>query len=125
MSASLLANNNSQTSTQPAKANAAQRIENLKGGVVGQLSALQLTAAENQQAIITEYNALEKIGPNQTLNWQDVSSGTIGVVTPLQPYRVGTQDCRAYTHAITKNGRTLSGRGTACRNESGDWEFLV
>lgn len=100
-------------------------LSSLKGGVVGQLEGVSLTAIERQQALVAEYNALEKIDPNQPLAWRNDINGVTGQVVPFQPYRVGTQNCRAYTHTITKNGASVMGRGTACRNDSGAWEFLL
>lgn len=100
-------------------------LTSLKGGVVGQLDGMKLNATEKQQALIAEYNALEKINPNQPLAWNSTVNGATGQVIPFQPYRVGTQNCRAYTHMITKNGASMTGRGTACRNDDGAWEFLL
>ena len=50
--------------------------------------------------------------------------GRAGTVRPAQPYRVGSQDCRQYTHVIQVNGGPREARGTACRNEDGSWMLL-
>ena len=101
------------------------RLASLKGGIVGQLSDIALGENARQQALAAEYNALERIDPDQALTWSDTAGGVSGQVVPLQPYRVGQQNCRAYTHTITKAGQSQSGRGTACRNEAGSWELLL
>lgn len=111
--------------TPPVQTQTGNPLASLKGGVVSQLNGISLSAAEKQQALIAEYNALEKIDPNQSLAWNGSANGAAGQVTPFQPYRVGKQNCRAYTHSITKNGESAMGRGTACRNDNGAWEFLL
>lgn len=123
---------NTRTSLAPAGSNGgisqpetSSPLASLKGGVVGQLDGMKLNVTEKQQALIAEYNALEKIDPNQPLAWNSTVNGATGQVIPFQPYRVGTQNCRAYTHTITKNGASMTGRGTACRNDDGAWEFLL
>ena len=40
----------------------------------------------------------------------------LGVDYLAQPYRVGSQDCRQYTHTVTIDGARQTARGTACRN---------
>lgn len=101
------------------------RLESLSGGIVGQFTALSLNKNALQQALAAEYNALERIDPDQTLTWTDASNSISGQVVPLQPYRVGQQNCRAYTHTVTQSGETYSGRGTACRNQDGSWDLLT
>ena len=106
------------------KENSDVRLESLNGGVISQFTELKLDHSARQQALAAEYNALERIDPDQTLTWTDASSQISGQVVPLQPYRVGQQNCRAYTHTVTQSGQTYSGRGTACRNSDGSWDFL-
>lgn len=108
----------------PQKKNTDIRLESLNGGVISQFTKLNLSQSARQQALAAEYNALERIDPDQALTWTDATNQISGQVVPLQPYRVGQQNCRAYTHTVTQSGQTYSGRGTACRNTDGSWDFL-
>ncbi|MCR5858930.1 hypothetical protein [Mesorhizobium sp. J428] len=57
--------------------------------------------------------------------WGDKGSGRYGEVAAAQPYRVGSQDCRQYTHTVTLGGAQNVARGTACRNSDGSWTPLT
>lgn len=83
-----------------------------------------LTQRERTAALRAEYRALETASGGQTVTWRGDSSGHHGTVTARQPYRVGSQDCRAYTHTIETSGGERTLEGTACRNEDGSWTLL-
>ena len=51
--------------------------------------------------------------------------GQLWQVVAAQPYRVGSQDCRQYTHTVVQDGQTKTARGTACRNADGSWTPLT
>jgi surface antigen len=72
-----------------------------------------------------EYKALESAPAGQSVTWRDERTGRSGTVTASQPYRVGSQDCRPYSHTISASaGGTRTSRGTACRNPDGSWTLL-
>jgi len=92
-------------------------------GLMGQ--ALTTLPLQDQRAAMeAEYRALEYAGLGQKTTWQSPDGTQSGTVTPGQPYRVGTQDCRQYRHEFTINNIPQTARGSACRNEDGSWSPL-
>ncbi|MDQ6436898.1 hypothetical protein RB623_22845 [Mesorhizobium sp. LHD-90] len=83
-----------------------------------------LSAGDRRKALEAEYKALEYTGSGQTVTWTGDRDGRSGSVVPAQPYRVGSQDCRQYSHTIVIDGATRTARGTACRNADGSWATL-
>ncbi|WP_295806144.1 RT0821/Lpp0805 family surface protein [uncultured Nitratireductor sp.] len=94
------------------------------GGLVGGDLGDALSRRQKRLAIEAEYKALENTPAGQDVSWQDAGSGRSGTVRAAQPYRVGSQDCRQYTHTVQVNGTPRESRGTACRNEDGSWMLL-
>ncbi|WP_274424850.1 RT0821/Lpp0805 family surface protein [Chelativorans sp. YIM 93263] len=94
------------------------------GGLVMRAGDAGLTQRERVTALKAEYRALETAPGGQMVTWRDDNSGHHGTVTARQPYRVGSQDCRAYTHTIEADGRERTLEGTACRNQDGSWTLL-
>jgi len=92
-------------------------------GLVGQ--ALENLPPQDQRAAMeAEYRALEYANLGQKMTWQSQDGLQSGTVTPGQPYRVGTQNCRQYRHEFTINNIPQTARGSACRNEDGSWSPL-
>ncbi|WP_338531120.1 RT0821/Lpp0805 family surface protein [Nitratireductor thuwali] len=83
-----------------------------------------LSRSEKIAALAAEYKALETGMAGEAVTWRDEKSGRAGTVIAAQPYRVGSQDCRPFTHMIEDNGQSRSVRGTACRNQDGSWTLL-
>jgi len=108
---------------------AAQTEQQPVGGIIGgglimsEIGA-DLSRRERRTAIDAEYQALESTPAGQPVTWRDERSGRGGTVTAAQPYRVGSQDCRPYSHMIVANGSSRTARGTACRNPDGSWTLL-
>ncbi|WP_246658628.1 hypothetical protein [Mesorhizobium sp. J18] len=94
------------------------------GGLVGSAFGVQLGRGERRSALEAEYRALESTPAGQAVTWEGSFSGRSGKVVAAQPYRVGSQDCRQYTHTITSGGVEQTARGTACRNPDGSWTVL-
>ncbi len=90
-------------------------------GLLGN-SALQLTANDRRKALEAEYRTLEYSPAGKTVSWKAGSSS--GDVMAAQPYQVGSQNCRQYTHTFNINGVPQTQRGTACRNPDGSWTPL-
>lgn len=93
-------------------------------GLLGD-EAQALTAKERRQALLAEYNALEHYKAGQNFSWKSDDGRASGVVSPGQPYRVGEQNCRQYSHDWVLNGAPHSARGSACRNADGSWTPLT
>jgi surface antigen len=98
-------------------------IKALGGGLVGTTQA-ELSGPERGQALEAEYKALEYAQAGQAQMWGDVA-GRHGEVRAATPYRVGSQDCRQYTHTLVLTGPPQVLRGTACRNSDGSWTLLT
>jgi len=86
---------------------------------------VELSRREQLAALEAEYKALETAPAGEPVRWSDARSGRSGTVTAAQPYRVGSQDCRPYSHLVEEGGRARSVRGTACRNLDGSWTLLI
>lgn len=100
-------------------------IRSMNGGLVGGSVGAALSSAEKTKALEAEYRALEYMPSGQKVSWTGDGSGRGGEVVAAQPYRVGSQDCRQYTHKVTADGRSSEARGTACRNSDGSWTPLT
>lgn len=87
-------------------------------------SANQLNAADRQKALEAEYRALEYSPAGKVVSWSGSGSNS-GDVTAAQPYQVGSQNCRQYSHSFTIGGTQQTSRGTACRNPDGSWTPLT
>ena len=99
----------------------------LRGGLIGQIEGLRISRGDQIAALETEYRALEATAPGASAVWRGEGGLVSGIVVPSQPYRVGSQDCRQYTHTVTVAGPGVErvARGAACRNENGSWERLT
>lgn len=97
-------------------------IAALQGGLVGRMPGATLSKADTQRALEAEYRALEAAPGGQPVTWQ--GRGMAGSVVAAAPYKVGSQNCRQYTHTVTVGGRESAGRGAACRNADGSWTPL-
>ncbi|WP_309084089.1 RT0821/Lpp0805 family surface protein [Chelativorans sp.] len=94
------------------------------GGLIMRELGADLGRRERLAAIDAEYRALETAPAGQPVTWQGGGNGRSGTVTAAQPYRVGSQDCRPYSHSVIAGGTTRTARGTACRNADGSWTLL-
>lgn len=115
-----------QPTTRPAAAPAGQAIINaMAGGLIGGNVGTGLSGAERVQALEAEYRALEYAPVGETVVWGQRKSGRYGEVVAATPYRVGSQDCRQYTHTVYVSSASNVARGTACRNADGSWTPLT
>lgn len=100
-------------------------ISAMGGGLVGGSIGSGLSDADKRKALEAEYKALEYTASGQKVTWKGDSSGRSGEVVAAQPYRVGSQDCRQYTHTVFTGTAGATARGTACRNADGSWTPLT
>ena len=100
-------------------------ISAMGGGLIGGKIGAGLTEREKRSGLEAEYKALEYTASGQVVTWKSDSSSRYGEVVAAQPYRVGSQDCRQYTHTVFTGGPGLTARGTACRNSDGSWTPLT
>jgi surface antigen len=99
-------------------------IAALQGGLVRGSAGTGLDDTDRAKALAAEYRALEYAQGGQAVNWSG-DSGRSGQVVAAQPYRVGSQDCRQYSHTVNAGGPAKVARGTACRNPDGSWTPLT
>ncbi|MEQ8450261.1 MAG: RT0821/Lpp0805 family surface protein [Nitratireductor sp.] len=97
----------------------------MDGGLIGGELGMGLSARDRRLALQAEYTALEHTPGGKPVTWKSDGGAWTGAVTAAQPYRVGSQDCRQYTHAVTGTAGMREARGTACRNEDGSWTPLT
>ncbi|WP_156418026.1 hypothetical protein [Aureimonas sp. AU4] len=88
-------------------------------GSIASTQRIKLSSAAEERAILAEYQALQ-FGPvGQPVSWE--ADGFRGQFVPTQLYRVGSQDCRGFTHTITRGDNTVRQVGTACRQGEDQW----
>ncbi len=94
------------------------------GGLIGGTFGSALDRADRTAAFEAEYKALEYSRGGELVAWTGKSGTASGKVVAAQPYRVGSQDCRQYSHELTLSSTVTNARGTACRNGDGTWTLL-
>lgn len=99
-------------------------IAAMDGGLIKGSIGATLDSEERTSALEAEYRALEYTPGGQAVTWRG-KSGRYGEVTAAQAYRVGSQDCRQYSHTVYQGGPLGTARGTACRNPDGSWTPLT
>lgn len=99
-------------------------VEAMAGGLIGGTLGSGLDRRDRRRALEAEYRALEHTPAGEAVAWGDPQDRS-GEVVAGSPYRVGSQNCRQYTHTVRAGERTQSARGTACRNPDGSWTPLV
>lgn len=100
-------------------------VEALNGGIVDKDAAAKMGPTALTAALQAEYQALEYVPAGEKVAWGEPGDRFTGEVAASQPYRVGSQDCRPYTHTVFSQGQPVTGRGTACRNADGSWTPLT
>jgi surface antigen len=104
---------------------AAANIAAMNGGLVGGQIGAGMDERDRRTALEAEYRALEYTQSGQPITWKSSRSNLYGTVVAAQPYRVGSQDCRQYSHTVFSGGQSRNARGTACRNADGSWTPLT
>lgn len=97
----------------------------LNGGLIGTSVGAELNRADRARALEAEYRALEYAPAGKPVDWSDPDTKEHGEVVAAQPYQVGSQNCRQYTHTVYVNEVPQTARGTACRNPDGSWTPLT
>ncbi len=94
------------------------------GGLAGNQIGKGLDAGDRGRARAAEYRALEYGRTGATTPWSDTRTGRYGEVVPGAPYKVNDTTCREFVHVIVADGRSETGRGTACRRSDGTWQTV-
>jgi surface antigen len=100
-------------------------LEKLSGGLIGQKLGTSFERTDKGPALEAEYKALEQTQAGVAVLWENPKTKHSGSVVAAQPYKVGSQNCRQYTHTFTVEGPAQVAKGTACRNDDGSWTPLT
>lgn len=98
-------------------------IAALGEGLIGQAPGVSLSGEAKEAALEAEYQALQFGSAGQAVAWK--AGDVRGEVVPTQLYRVGSQDCRGYSHAVFSGDRSVKEIGTACRTPKGFWKPIA
>jgi surface antigen len=107
------------------KLKGATLVSALNGGIIDPDVNERMDPGLRNKALQAEYQALEYTPAGQAVAWGRSGGRFSGEVVASQPYRVGSQDCRQYTHSIIAEGTPVTSRGAACRNSDGSWTPLT
>lgn len=107
------------------KLKGATLVSALRGGIIDPQVREQMDPDVRYKALQAEYEALEYTPAGQAVAWGRAGGRFSGEVVASQPYRVGSQDCRQYTHTVVAEGTPVTSRGAACRNPDGSWTPLT
>ena len=89
-------------------------------GTLPRATGIQLSGRAEQGALGAQYQALQFGSVGQAVPWS--ADGFHGEVVPTQLYRIGSQECRGYTHTVSKGGASARQVGTACRaSDNASW----
>ena len=92
----------------------------VSNGFVEAAALSQMTAKDSAEANSAQFYALQFGRPGAPRQWAG-DKGTTGTVA-VGPYvRVNNLDCREFTHTVKIGGKDYVKKGTACREQNGNW----
>jgi len=111
---------------QPMVPTSAQTVQQAKlttsiaNGFVDPAALARMTAKDSNEANSAQFYALQFGRPGAPRQWAG-DKGTTGTVS-VGPYvRVNNLDCRDFTHTVKIAGADYVRKGTACREQNGNW----
>jgi surface antigen len=114
---------------QPMVASSAQNVQqarlttNVSSGFVDPAALAVMTAKDSAEANSAQFYALQFGRPGAPRQWAG-DKGTTGSVS-VGPYvKVNQIDCRDFTHTVKVNGQDYVKKGTACREQTGNWNVV-
>ncbi|WDR06387.1 RT0821/Lpp0805 family surface protein [Devosia rhodophyticola] len=103
---------------------AALQTTSVSSGFVDSSALSQMSSNDSAQASSAQYYALQFGRPGAPRPWKG-DKGVSGVVN-VGPYvRVNNLDCRDFTHTVTIGGKDYVRKGTACREQTGNWGVVA
>ena len=112
--------------SQPLVASPAQTTQqalattSVSNGFVDAAALTRMSAADSAAANTAQFYALQFGRPGAPRAWTG-EKGTTGSVA-VGPYvRVNNLDCRDFTHTVKIGGQDFVKKGTACREQNGNW----
>ena len=95
----------------------------VSNGFVDPAALAIMTAKDSAEANSAQFYALQFGRPGAPRQWAG-DKGTTGTVA-VGPYvRVNNLDCRDFTHTVKANGQDYVKKGTACREQNGNWAVV-
>lgn len=91
------------------------------GGVLPKSHYNKLSQKDKTRAILAEYRALELSATGQGVSWASTETENSGTVTAAQPFQVGAENCRQYSHKAVIDNEMIEASGAACRRPNGKW----
>ena len=114
---------------QPMVPTSAQNVQtarlttSIANGFVDPAALAVMTAKDSNEANSAQFYALQFGRPGAPRQWAG-DAGTTGSVS-VGPYvRVNNLDCRDFTHSVKVNGTDYVRKGTACREQNGNWNVV-
>ncbi len=101
----------------------ARLTTSISNGFVDPAAVSLMTAKDSNEANSAQFYALQFGRPGAPRQWAG-DRGTTGSVS-VGPYvRVNNLDCRDFTHTVKINGADYVRKGTACREQNGNWNVV-
>jgi surface antigen len=114
---------------QPMVPTSAQNVQtarlttSIANGFVDSAALSRMTAKDSNEANSAQFYALQFGRPGAPRQWAG-DAGTTGSVA-VGPYvRVNNLDCRDFTHTVKISGQDFVKKGTACREQNGNWNVV-
>ncbi|WIY53683.1 RT0821/Lpp0805 family surface protein [Devosia sp. YIM 151766] len=101
----------------------ARLTTSIANGFVDPAALSLMSAKDSTEANSAQFYALQFGRPGAPRQWAG-DGGTTGSVA-VGPYvRVNNLDCRDFTHTVKVNGTDYVRKGTACREQNGNWNVV-
>lgn len=101
----------------------ARLTTSIANGFVDPAALALMTAKDSSEANSAQFYALQFGRPGAPRQWAG-DRGTTGSVA-VGPYvRVNNLDCRDFTHTVKVGGTDYVRKGTACREQNGNWNVV-
>lgn len=101
----------------------ARLTTSIANGFVDPAALALMSAKDSNEANSAQFYALQFGRPGAPRQWAG-DRGTTGSVA-VGPYvRVNNLDCRDFTHTVKLGGKDYVRKGTACREQNGNWNVV-
>ncbi|WP_375449533.1 hypothetical protein [uncultured Devosia sp.] len=102
---------------------AALLTTSIANGFVDPAALAMMTSKDSAEANSAQFYALQFGRPGAPRQWSG-DKGSTGAVA-VGPYvRVNNLDCRDFTHTVKIGGQDYVKKGTACREQAGNWTVV-
>jgi surface antigen len=96
-------------------------VGSVLGGVIGREIGRDLD--EGDRACVG--HALELAKPGHPVRWVNDQSKVSYLLTPLAPAAGDTKDCRRFTIKASRDSKSQTSKGRACRSADGTWKMTA